>query len=81
MMNEHIAKLAAASGFDVGIHEGLILGNFSDMHKLDVFAKLIAKDCAWICDTLLDEKVTSEWSRGTHCCASQIRKQYEAHYE
>lgn len=44
-MNERIAKLAAKSGFDVGIHDGLILGNFSDMYKLEKFAELIVREC------------------------------------
>jgi hypothetical protein len=44
-MNKQIAELASKSGFDVGIHNGLILGNFSDMHKLDKFAELIVREC------------------------------------
>jgi hypothetical protein len=45
-MNKQLAELAAKSGFDVGIHNGLILGNFSDMYKLDKFAELIVRECA-----------------------------------
>ena len=44
-MNKQLAELAAKSGFDVGIHNGLILGNFSDMYKLDKFAELIVREC------------------------------------
>ena len=47
-MNEQIAKLASKSGFDVGIHEGLILGNFSDMYKIEKLAELIVRECAKI---------------------------------
>lgn len=49
-MNERIAKLASKAGFDVGIHEGLILGNFSDMYKIEKFAELIVNECADISD-------------------------------
>ena len=44
-MNKQLAELAAKSGFDVGIHNGLILGKFSDMYKLDKFAELIVRKC------------------------------------
>ena len=53
-MNKQIAELAAKSGFEVGIHDGLILGNFSDMYKLEKFAELIVRKCADLCTNPLD---------------------------
>jgi hypothetical protein len=64
---------------DVIVHNDF--GKPMNMDALIDFAKLIAKDCAWTCDTLLNNNISSEWSRGTHDCACQIRKIYEAHYD
>lgn len=50
-MNEQFAKLASQAGFDVGIHDGMILGNFSDMHKCQKFAELIVKEIADFVDS------------------------------
>lgn len=44
-MNETVAKLASKAGFDIGMHDGMILGNFSDMHKCQKFAELVIKEC------------------------------------
>lgn len=54
-MNKQIAKLAAKSGFDVGIHDGLILGNFSDMYKLDKFAELLIQECITVVNKSMPE--------------------------
>ena len=43
-MNEPIAKLAAKAGFDVGIHDGMVLGNLSDMHKCQKLVELTIKE-------------------------------------
>jgi hypothetical protein len=51
-MNEQLAKLASQAGFDIGIRDGLILGNFSDMHRCEHFAKLIVAECAGIYDAI-----------------------------
>ena len=40
------------------------------------FAELIVKECANQCDLLLDHKISSEWSRGTHDCSKAIRKYF-----
>jgi hypothetical protein len=50
-MNEQIAKLASQAGFDVGMHDGMILGNFSDMHKCQKLAELIINECISTCAT------------------------------
>ena len=42
-MNEQIAKLANESGFDVD--KTGIFGNYSEMHRIEKFAKLIVEDC------------------------------------
>lgn len=43
-MNEHIAKLANQSGFDVD--DSGKFGNYSEMHRLEKFAELIVRECA-----------------------------------
>jgi hypothetical protein len=40
------------------------------------FAVLIVKECADHCDLLLDHKISSEWSRGTHDCSRAIKKHF-----
>ena len=40
------------------------------------FAKLLIRDCANHCDLLLDHKISSEWSRGTHDCSRAIKKHF-----
>jgi len=40
------------------------------------FAQLIVKECANHCDLLLDHKISSEWSRGTHDCSRAIKKHF-----
>ena len=44
--------------------------------RLEEFAKLIVKECANHCDLLLDHKISSEWSRGTHDCSRAIKKHF-----
>lgn len=43
-MIEPIAKLAAKTGFDVGIHDGMVFGNFSDMYKCQKLVELTIKE-------------------------------------
>lgn len=38
------------------------------------FAELIVRECADQCDLLLDHNINSDWARGTHACASHLRK-------
>ena len=40
------------------------------------FAELIVAECANHCDLLLDHKISSEWSRGTHDCSRAIKKHF-----
>jgi len=40
------------------------------------FAELIVKECASHCDLLLDHKISSEWSRGTHDCSKAIKQHF-----
>jgi hypothetical protein len=39
-------------------------------------AELIVKECANHCDLLLDHKISSEWSRGTHDCSKAIKQHF-----
>ena len=43
---------------------------------MEKFAELIVKECANHCDLLLDHKISSEWSRGTHDCSRAIKKHF-----
>ena len=40
------------------------------------FAELIVRECANHCDLLLDHKISSEWSRGTHDCSKAIKQHF-----
>jgi hypothetical protein len=72
-MNERIKELAIQSGLNAPYgsdHEGL---RDFDYRK---FAELIVRECANHCDLLLDHKMSSEWSRGTHDCSKAIKKHF-----
>jgi len=43
---------------------------------IERFAQLIVRECANQCDLLLDHKISSEWSRGTHDCSRAIKKHF-----
>ena len=43
---------------------------------IERFAELIVRECANHCDLLLDHKISSEWSRGTHDCSRAIKKHF-----
>jgi hypothetical protein len=43
---------------------------------IEKFAQLIVGECANHCDLLLDHKISSEWSRGTHDCSRAIKKHF-----
>jgi hypothetical protein len=45
-MNERIAKLANECGFDVD--KTGTFGNYSEMHRLEKFAELLIKECAYV---------------------------------
>ena len=67
-MNERIKELLSQAG----VH-------YEVMPKDTVyekFAELIVLECANHCDLLLDHKISSEWSRGTHDCSRAIKKHF-----
>jgi hypothetical protein len=73
-MNERIRLLAEHAGFKVNWqHEDV---QAIKMARLEKFAELIVKECANHCDLLLDHKISSEWSRGTHDCSKAIKKHF-----
>lgn len=43
---------------------------------IEKFAQLIVEECASHCDLLLDYKISSEWSRGTHDCSRAIKQHF-----
>jgi len=72
-MNERIRELAIQAGLNAPYgsdHEGL---RDFDYRK---FAELIVRECANHCDLLLNHKMSSEWSRGTHDCSKAIKKHF-----
>jgi hypothetical protein len=68
-MNERIVELIKQSGTDVS-------GKWMSMYQVEKFAQLIVRECANHCDLLLDHKISSEWSRGTHDCSRAIKKHF-----
>ena len=70
-MNERIRELAEQALFE---------SDFDDEQNIkitmDIFAELIVQECANHCDLLLDHKISSEWSRGTHDCSKAIKKHF-----
>ena len=68
-MNKRIKQLAREAGLRVYNPEG-------PHTKLEKFAELIVRECANQCDLLLDHKISSEWSRGTHDCSRAIKKHF-----
>ena len=81
-MNKQLIRDLAITG---GIYDCLTdpydkLGNGDDyssvMVDLERFAEKIVKECANHCDLLLDHKISSEWSRGTHDCSRAIKQHF-----
>ena len=68
-MNERIVELIKQSGTDVS-------GKWMSMYQVEKFAQLIVRECANHCDLLLDHKISSEWSRGTHDCSRAIKEHF-----
>jgi hypothetical protein len=50
--------------------------NYITVLNAEKFAQLIVKECANHCDLLLDHKISSEWSRGTHDCSRAIKQHF-----
>tara|TARA_R110000823_G_scaffold257_5_gene1086 strand:+ start:233 stop:490 length:258 start_codon:yes stop_codon:yes gene_type:complete len=79
-MNERIKELALAAFKPIN---DIATEGVADFHTFQQpwfqlynkeFAELIVKECAKHCDLLLDKKISSEWSRGTHDCSRAIKK-------
>jgi hypothetical protein len=73
-MNERIRELAQEAGFKVDWQHADVQA--LKMARFEKFAKLIVQECANHCDLLLDNKISSEWSRGTHDCSRAIKKHF-----
>jgi hypothetical protein len=74
-MNTRIKQLAEQAGFEFNSLGGIYTtGTLSD--NLEKFAQLIVQECANHCDLLLDYKISSEWSRGTHDCSRAIKQHF-----
>lgn len=71
-MNERIKQLAEQAGY---LPDMFGVGHW-DMPECKKFAELIVRECANHCDLLLDHKISSEWSRGTHDCSRAIKKHF-----
>jgi hypothetical protein len=77
-MNEKIRQLMLQVGFagygeESGFYNIPVPAFDSRMER---FAELIVRECANHCDLLLDHKISSEWSRGTHDCSRAIKKHF-----
>lgn len=76
-MNERIEQLVEQAGFSFKYKTAP--DEMNPGHKLkdlEKFAELIVKECANHCDLLLDHRISSEWSRGTHDCSRAIKKHF-----
>jgi hypothetical protein len=73
-MNEHIKELAIEAKLIASEPNGFDQNNLSKSQQK--FAELIVRECANHCDLLLDHKINSEWSRGTHDCSKAIKKHF-----
>ena len=67
-MNERIKLLAVEARLLTGWPVGEV--------EYQKFAELIVRECANQCDLLLDHKISSEWSRGTHDCSRAIKQHF-----
>jgi len=77
-MNELIQKLAEQAEEWVCKNYPDAMDDNDDFHAqtMEKFAELIVQECANQCDLLLDHKISSEWSRGTHDCSRAIKKHF-----
>jgi len=71
-MNERIRELVKQATTIEEHKWGVSYDNFNK----EKFAELIVRECANQCDLLLDHKISSEWSRGTHDCSRAIKKHF-----
>jgi hypothetical protein len=77
-MNERIKLLAQQAGAETWSRAPMraVTGLAFTDENLEKFAELIVRECANHCDLLLDHKISSEWSRGTHDCSRAIKKHF-----
>ena len=75
-MNERIKELLRQA-YDEAVPETwTTLSSLQQGRVYEKFAELIVRECANHCDLLLDHKISSEWSRGTHDCSRAIKKHF-----
>ena len=77
-MNELIKALAVEADFML-CEDGHFYSEGQSQRitdHLQKFVELIVQECANHCDLLLDHKISSEWSRGTHACSKAIKKHF-----
>jgi len=74
MMNQRIRELAGQAE-DWADSQNFYASDYRD-YLMERFAELIVRECANHCDLLLDHKMSSEWSRGTHDCSKAIKKHF-----
>jgi hypothetical protein len=74
-MNERIKQLMQGC-FDVTVDHRGREECCADYINVQKFAELIVRECANQCDLLLDHRISSEWSRGTHDCSRAIKKHF-----
>jgi hypothetical protein len=77
MANDKIAELikeATATAWIDRIANGPV-PMYAEEHMVKL-AELIVQECAGVCDLLLDHKISSEWSRGTHDCSRAIKQHF-----
>ena len=77
-MNKLIKLLAGQAGAETWSRAPMraVTGLAFTDENLEKFAELIVRECADHCDLLLDHKINSEWSRGTHDCSRAIKKHF-----
>ena len=75
-MNEQIKQLLneATSGHEQEYDSSNV--RTVSFREMEIFAELIVRECANHCDLLLDHRISSEWSRGTHDCSRAIKKHF-----
>ena len=74
-MNAQI-KLLSEQAIEYADYYAMLSGGKEQEIFTEKFAELIVKECANHCDLLLDHKISSEWSRGTHDCSRAIKKHF-----
>jgi len=65
-MNERLRELMLEAGYAAPELAG----------RAQQLAELLIRECANHCDLLLDHKISSEWSRGTHDCSRAIKEHF-----